>query len=366
MSEVIQTQTNKDVSLAGLTPVDAPTPGAGNTVQQNENSPSSVPAEGFSQYEKDRLEALNAPIPEGTQLDMSRLVPMDHVAEAPTTTQTTPAKEDEEEQIPIISPSGELPKKLNFRPQSHFDLEVVTLKRQNYSWEMATEMAARKFPDAPESQEYWAKRNSSNAATTENNQQSSDESTFNTVAELQAELESIEDKILEATSSFDLDEAKRLKSLERQLKSQLPLVKAKEVSLEQAQVADAQARFNADFQSNLDKATKLFPQLADPNSPLCKKAVELQAQARANNDPMYMDPASALHFATEAALQLGATAGSATPPPQAKVSMPSSPGLIASPSARPQSSPQQNIDPNSWSADDYEKMLNQHTRAPIR
>ena len=133
---------------------------------------------------------------------------------------------------------------------------------------------------------------------------------FQSVEEVDAEIERLINARYDALDNFDPKTAReyelRQKALERQ--------RMELAGLEQFVQSVEQTAFVATWNDSLAKAQSIFPEAGRPGSALEAKAAEIRQQWVDSNHPLAHSPDSAVALYAEAAAALGQPAASAAPP----------------------------------------------------
>lgn len=283
----------------------------------------------------------------------------------PAATPTPPAPtaaEDDADDIapPAPGPDGRLPQ-MKIRPQSGLDQTVISLAKQQGKsvTDLAVINAARLLHNLPPLAEAGTgtppatpegTTPAAPAAQTPNSDPAS------ALAELDTEIARVKAARLEAKNDFDFDaEAEAEERLEQLREQRTNLVIESRTQSGTTQNATEQAFAEANA-----AAMKRYADLANDNSPLTVRARALQQQAVDANDPFAWDPRSILHFANEAAAELGIAPASAAPARTPSPAPSARPPLSIVSGGSPQSPPNRantDTNPRLESPADYEALM---------
>lgn len=116
------------------------------------------------------------------------------------------------------------------------------------------------------------------------------------------ELEDARDKA--AYEDYDDAEAKRLSDEIRQLRRQMPQIRAAEADARAAEARSAQETYEQEFDRSKARAESLWPELKDPESALFLEVARLDREAKAKDPALFDDPRKYQILAEEAVISL--------------------------------------------------------------
>lgn len=211
---------------------------------------------------------------------------------APEATAETEETEDEDDggEGPIIPHSGKRAH-LRLAPTDQVGRLAASFLKRNRDWTMEDAINAAKSQlgikdPAEKGSEDAAAKPSSNLP--------------GTIAEVDSEAERLEDEHIKLQAALDFEgAAKILKSLRQLDRHRAALEKQSE--REQAQQATA---YNTAFEKSEAKAVELYPFVSDANSAAAKRMLEIDAELKANSDPLWNSPDKPLKVAQMVAAEM--------------------------------------------------------------
>lgn len=233
-----------------------------------------------------------------------------------------PGADDLDEPLPN---DGSLPKRIKIAPKDPFDLEVLSLRKRDYDWTTAQEMAARRYPDAPGARAFLAHQKQQAPAPAPGDPPPGDAPTEpTTLEELDDARAAAETELDRAMIALDEDGMAAARGKLRALNKLEPALRDRQ-SKQADTVKEAQSALDKEFNDYLTQAEGFYPAAKDPNSPLSQRAKAIQEELRVSGNPLYHEGVSALVIFDRAARDLGVQRG--TPPaapPAAPISAPAS------------------------------------------